>query len=537
MATQPPRGHLLATGLVVASALLAGCESIPRNPVTEALNITSAPATLDLPPAPPADRQWADAQDDVLNSSATGYGLARMPVMERYLNGLLEKIRQEAGVPGWPGQVYVRADNGLNAYTQGAGNIYVTIGFLERIATEDELVGLLAHEFAHNYLQYATLAQTVVDSDQLSNVSAALTYVGHGIAQSGLKTQAQQDHALRPALSLLLAYQLGRNMLAPAWERSQEHAADAMAVRLSIRMGYSVPDGLVAMLERLDAAEKEDDRRKTEVREKMRKDLEATREQAQKQFASDPKARNAFVNSFPQELLTHFSQAGDDLTLYLTSTHPATDDRIDRVNKLHEQLMQNREWPAARDAEWKKTKNHRSVQRAFAGYKKVADAQLALSAGNQSDARRFARDSYTEETQGHALPAMVLWQSGYTDKNNTMAKAMLANMRSPQHRSWRTYMVYSQYLHQRGKTRDAKAVLDEGFGHFARAPVAWNDYIGMQVEFKDLAKAQQLAGECRQKFPTFGAACQRSATPPVAQKAAPGKASVDLGWLGRLLQR
>lgn len=530
----------LATGLVTSAALLTGCESIPRNSVTEALNLTSAPATLELPPPPPKDRQWTNAEDDVIYSRVTGFGLARLPAMESYLNALLQQIRQEAGVPDWPGKVYVQADPGLNAYTRGAGNIYLSIGFLSAATTEDEVFGLLAHEFAHSYLQYAALEQTVVDSDKFSNVSAAITYVGRGIAQTGGQgklSQSQQLQALRPARNFLLAYQLGRNTLAPAWERSQEHAADALAVRLSIRMGYSVPDGLVAMLERLHASEQEEDRRKAELRDRVRKDFDATREQAQKQMGNDPKALDNFVNSFQNELLTNFSQIGGDFTGYLTSTHPSTDKRIDRVNQLHEQLMKSREWPAARTEAWLKVKNQAGVQRAFAGYRSAAEAQLALSTDSHDDARRFARASYTDETHGHALPAMMLWQSGYTDKNNTMSKAMLANMNSPQHRSWRPYLVYAQHLHQSGKKKQAQTVLDEGFSHFARAPLAWVEYIDMQLQFNDGAKAQALAQQCAEKFPSFGPACQRAATPNKAEKVAPGKVKVDLGWMDRLLQR
>lgn len=515
--------------LLVAGGLLAGCESVPK--VAGVVGMQSTPKTLELPPKPQA-RSWADAQEEVLNSRATGYGLVYLPEMEKYLTGLLQKIRTEAGVPDWPGKVYITASSSLDAYTQHSGNIYVSLTFLEQIQNEDELVGLLAHEFAHSYLAYAELQSTVMQTDKASDIASTISYVARAVDQ-GAKTAAQQETAMRPARNLLMAYQLGRNLLVPAWERSQEYAADDMAVQLSIRMGYSVPDGLVSMLERVDTQQQTLAKRKAEQRARMRQQFAASRP-AQAGGANGKASKGVVddvVTGLQQELVGQLSFIGKDLSDFLRDTHPDTDKRIDRANQLHEKLMADREWPAARNAEWNKLKNQRAVQRIFAGYRNAALAQVALEGDALADARRFARQSISAETQGHALPAMVLWQAGSTGKDQDVRVALQNNMRSAQHRAWRPYMLYAQNMQQQGNTREAKRVLDEGFAHFERAPVAWHEYIGMQMQFKDTDKAQKLAAECQKRFPAYGPGCRRAAMPP--QPA--GKN--DLGWLTGWFER
>lgn len=526
------REQMLArlAALVVAGGLLAGCESVPK--VAGVVGIQSTPKTLELPPKP-QPRSWADAQEEVLNSRATGYGLVYVPEMEKYLTGLLQKIRTEAGVPDWPGKVYVTASSSLDAYTQHSGNIYVSLTFLEQIQNEDELVGLLAHEFAHSYLAYAELQSTVMQTDKASDIASTISYVVRAAEQSGVQTTAKQESAMRPARNLLMAYQLGRNLLVPAWERSQEYAADDVAVQLSIRMGYSVPDGLVSMLERVDTQQQVLAKRKAEQRARMRQQFEATRTGQASAGNGKPSKGvvEGMVDSLQQELVGQLSFIGKDLSDFLRDSHPDTDKRIDRANQLHEKLMAEREWPAARSAEWNKLKSQRAVQRIFASYRSAAQAQVALEGDALADARRFARQSISAETQGHALPAMVLWQAGSTGKDQDVRVALQNNMRSAQHRAWRPYMLYAQNMLQQGNTREAKRVLDEGFAHFERAPVAWHEYIGMQMQFKDTDKAQKLAAECQKRFPAYGPGCRRAATPAKAA----GKN--DLGWLTGWFER
>ncbi len=517
-------------GAAMAAALaLTACNTLPTSGLTQALNIQTGPKTLELAPAPVNATEWSDGDKEHLQNRAEGYGLVHMPAMEIFLNGLQQKIRQEAGVPSWPGKVYITADSGLNAYTQSSGNIYLSLGYLQEAESEDELFALLAHEFAHSYLEYDALRTNLQATDKMADVGAVISLLSQGGDLKNLK--GSNNQAVETALAVFMAYQLSRNLLAPAWSRSQEFAADEMAVQLSIRMGYSVPDGLVRVLERQLDYEKKQDLQKQQERDVLRKAFE----QARTQLAADATGKtkltgqqlsNGVVNGFLGEL----SFVGEDMANHLTKKHPDTDKRIVHTNQLYERLMGKREWPDARSAQWLKLQKTRSTQRVFESYRHAMLANNALSSEGPEQARRFARQSRVAETQGHAMPALVMWQTG--DERGA-AKALQDNMNSNQHRAWRSYMIYSEQMLKQGKPSEARRVLDQGFKYFEEAPKAWVEYIGMQVKFKDTKKAEALVQECGKRFKGYLPACSRAADP---NRHVP-KGPTSFAWLEDLFSR
>lgn len=532
MRTHPLRPGWHYTSLCLVAALLAGCKTLPSNPVTEALSINTQPQSLELKAAPDA-RVWGDADTEVLNNRATDAGLVNIPVVQKYLDELLQKIRTEAGVPQWPGKVYIKASNQFNAHTQNSGNIYINIGLLNVMESEDELIGLLAHEFAHSYLQYDQMQKTVIETDRASDIAATMTLIGQRLNHQGLAANVKEDKAMRAAAGVLMTYQLSRNLLSPAWSRSQEYAADDMAVQLSIRMGYSVPDGWVRVLERMHSHEKKQETLKGEQREYLRKSFEAVRdaEFAKMQQGGKGDVGGAVVN----EVLGNLSFVGKDLTGLLTSTHPDLSQRIARVNALHEQLIGDKDWPEKRNGPWQKIKDTRSVQRLFTSYLNAGNAQAVLGTPRDAEATKLARMSLVQETQGHALPALVNLQA-QPKVDNSVLNALRANMRSPQHRAWRSYVVYAEYELERNRKTAAQRTLDEGFQHFERSHLAWEDYIRLQVRMGNLDAAQSKATACTQKFkPHEAAGCTRAAQPPQPTKRA--GVGGDWGWVEGLFGR
>ena len=518
---------------VVTLALgLSACKTMPTNSVTQALKIETGPKSLDFAAAPVNATDWANAEQEHLQNRAEGYGLVHMPGMEKFLNGLLAKVRAEAGVPQWPGQVYITADSGLDAYTQKSGNIYLSLGYLQEAESEDELLALVAHEFAHSYLEYDALRASLLKTDWVADIGTNITFTSRG---GDLKNIGKANsRALESAAAVFAAYQLSRNLLAPAWSRSQEFAADEMAVQLSIRLGYSVPDGLVRVLERQMASEIVQEEQKLKHREVVRKAFEEARNQLGKDITSKEKLTGQqLANGIQHGLLGEFSFVGQDFTAYLTSKHPDTDKRIAHVNQVHERLMGEREWPQSRSAEWLKLKKTRSAERVFDSYRHATLASNALKSDAPdapNEARRFARQSRNAETQGHALPALVTWQVG--DEKGA-AKALQENMSSPQHRAWRSYTLYAENMLKQGKTTEARRVLDQGFKHFESVPRAWVDYIGMQTQMKNTKKAQELATECAKRFEGYKPACDRAASPDSFAPRGPA----SFAWVETLLGR
>lgn len=502
-----------STAVLGLMAALSGCESmptLPSNVVTQTFNMDTPANTLELKPAPDA-RVWVDGAQEVINNRASGYGLVHLPQVQTYLDGLLQKIRTEAGVPQWPGKVYISASSDLNAYTQGSGNVYISLGLLAQMENEDELIGVLAHEFAHTYLQYAELQEAALNPQKDSEISSIVNTIGQNLQHTGVAKNPKQEKAMRNASTLLSAYQMGRSLVGPAWSRAQEHAADDMAVQLSIRLGYSVTDGWIKALERTMAYDKQAEVIQNKQREALNQSFNNVRDAALSQVGSQNFGAN-MGNMLSQELVGNLTGAGKDLAQMFTSSHPDTAARIARISALNDKLMgSDRPRPQSRQRDWSKIKKTRAVQAMFASYLNAAQAQALLGTSPDSEVIKIARKSLVQETQGHAMPALLGWQVNRNDP--ALLRALQANMKSPQHRAWKSYVLYAEHLLAQNKKRDAQKVMDDGFQHFKASPLAWQDYIRLQAQLNNTAKANQMAAECGQKFQPYAQGCLRAAVP------------------------
>ncbi|MGH7819188.1 MAG: M48 family metalloprotease, partial [Candidatus Binatia bacterium] len=120
----------------------------------------------------------------------------------------------------------------VNAFSLPGGPVYVNLGLIELVETEDELAAVIAHEMAHVVSRHATERMTTLQLSQMA-LLVGLTAVGGA-----------------PALALeggQLAYILG----ILRYSRGMESEADAVAIDLLPEAGYD-PRGMEGMLRKLD---------------------------------------------------------------------------------------------------------------------------------------------------------------------------------------------------------------------------------------------------------------------------------------------
>jgi len=131
-----------------------------------------------------------------------------------------------------------------DAMTAGGGRIYISRGMLERLESEDELAGVLAHEIAHDAFSHA--AKTV--TRQMFWMTGTRK----------VKTPAEVEAALE---KLLTEYQkkpiaaIGEKLL--GFARFDELEADRAAFYNIYKAGYN-PYALVTVLKRMAREEKEE---------------------------------------------------------------------------------------------------------------------------------------------------------------------------------------------------------------------------------------------------------------------------------------
>lgn len=509
---------------VVSVALLAGCESLPvKGQMLADITGLGGMKVGQLPPVP-ANRQWPDAAQDVRDQRAQGYGLVQLPQMQAYLDGLLVRIKQAAGVPEWPGGVYITAVSELEAYCTGAGNIYISLAWLESAESEDEMVALLSHEFGHVYLDAHQLGTAVTASDETAKWAA----IGLTLAK-----KAGNATGWTAVDSLLLSYEAGKNMLAPAWGRKEEELADRFGASVSLQLNYSFSRGFKTFLERQATWEAQNAERRGAEKLQLLAGLKQASEERVRKQNTGPKggAQDAFqdvqiaLNGGFVEASQGLGNALKEAVRTITQTHPDTEARLASLTEQVLPLMEGKPRPAATLAPWRQALAQPQTAAILKNYRLAADAQTALQQQNHAKARQLALAAAAGPTAQHALPAVLLnLTEGYAsvaEARGRRAPARSAatdplerNLKSEPDRAWHVYVLRASGLLNAGQPVQAKAVMKEGFDYFGNSPAAWPDAIRFTAQTQGWPSARKLAQDCTSRFPSHGSICMQAAQSP-----------------------
>ncbi|KFC63770.1 M48 family metallopeptidase [Massilia sp. LC238] len=521
-ANKPLRWQAAIT-LAAALAILSGCETVPtRGTDSFVAGPAKSPAlhpTGELPP--PAARAWPGTEQDVLNERAKGFGLVNAPEAQAYLNRLYARIKDKAGVPAWPGEVHLLADQSLNAYATGAGNIYLSLPWFTSVESEDELVALLSHEFAHIYLHYHLLDTAVQDADTVMSLSGAAYALARKTAE--VKGWNKLD-------SLVTAYVLGRGAATVQYGRSQESAAAMLGLNLSLKLGYSYEHGMKAFLERLASWEDDNVALQKQRQEAL---VAEVRKQARDETMRDSAKRggNALIAQGAGELNASingfFKQVGigvENLSARLASRHPETTERISTlaqaVAPVPPLLAPSRPVSAPLEA----VRQDRRTAALLANYALAFEA-IAAPAAPASIAA--AQKAASGNTATHAVPLYALYlvfeaqPAAMGKKRFDPALLLDKNLESAPDRAWKVYVVRSERLKD-GQRANARKILDAGLQYFQNAEEAWPDAVRFYGETQGWDEAKRMAGNCGQRFRRVSQRCTNAAASP-AERAAQEK--------------
>ena len=363
-------------GFAVAACslgLLTGCESLPvkGKTLSELTGLGGGIKVGQLPPVPAA-RQWPDVRQDVRDQRAQGYGLVQLPEMQAYLNALLAKIKQAAGVPQWPGAVYVTATSELDAYCTGAGNIYLSLAWLESMESEDEVVALLSHEFGHVYLNAHKLGAVVTTADQAAKWAAIALALAKKTGDATGWTAVD---------SLMLSYEAGKNTFAPAWGRGEEEDADKFGATLSLQLNYSFSKGFKAFLERQATWEAQNAERqeaeKIRLVAQLKKDVQDELRKQGAKAQGAPLPVQDFQIALSAGLIDATQGLGDglkDIVRKIQRIHPDTEARLTSLAEQVLPLMEGKTRPAATVLPWQRARSQPRTATVLKNYQRAADA-------------------------------------------------------------------------------------------------------------------------------------------------------------------
>jgi metalloprotease len=131
------------------------------------------------------------------------------------LRRIIEPLARAADRPPARVMVGILSDRSVNAANAGGGEFYVTRGLLDR-ATDEQLLAIMAHEFAHNDLGHVAKAQRL---------------------QAGVELGAAILEQVIPQSTIITP--IAGTLITRAHSRSEELEADRHAVTLLRRAGSS----------------------------------------------------------------------------------------------------------------------------------------------------------------------------------------------------------------------------------------------------------------------------------------------------------
>ena len=179
-------------------------------------------------------------EEDVRNFRHSNKMPIDAPPLEAYLNGVLNKITANISNPT-PSIVKVYPSREFSAYTLNNGVIFISVGALFRLKSEDEVAALLSHEYSHllrKHHKKDSFEHSV--NTLLGTVKMYLLYRGEGEISDGKRSFAVSEWVFE-------------NAFFPSWNRTQENDADLTGMSLLIKAGYN-PEAFVLMLKNLSGS-------------------------------------------------------------------------------------------------------------------------------------------------------------------------------------------------------------------------------------------------------------------------------------------
>ena len=237
MSAAPARIALLASLALAASAAQAqfSLRNLDINKIVDtAKNVVKATTEIGEPEEVELGRDMA-AQ--LLGAAP----LTANEGLQRYVNHVGRWLASQTERPDLPWRFGVLEAPQLNAFATPGGNIFITRGLLERMRSEAELAGVLAHEIAH-----------VLRKHHLKAIQkgAQTALAGDALAQALARRDGND-----PNRAKLIA--LGSEVFTRGLDKSDELEADRLGVAIAARGGYDAY-GLPSVLQTLQAMNPED---------------------------------------------------------------------------------------------------------------------------------------------------------------------------------------------------------------------------------------------------------------------------------------
>jgi beta-barrel assembly-enhancing protease len=248
---------------LIAMALFAGCANMPNVPVNIPIplpggmsvstsQVAQAGTALQTATKEYTEQEEIQLGEDLAQGLLGAAPLLPNPGVQRYINQVGRWLAAQTERPNLPWRFGVIDNQNVNAFAAPGGQILMTSGLLQRLNSESELAGVLAHEIAH------VLRKHQIEAIKASGW-AGLGKVGvQGLAENRLARAGTGTQVVAGALggAEAAANLVVDGFFARPLDRGLEYEADRIGVIIAARAGYD-PYGFVSVLQMMESLAKE----------------------------------------------------------------------------------------------------------------------------------------------------------------------------------------------------------------------------------------------------------------------------------------
>lgn len=474
----------------LAASLISGCDTAPIKSLTDQ-SIPEGRMVDRVPSGVYKPGIYAIGEANDLNRRrAQGYGLLHAPQLTAYMNNVRDKLLKAADVEQVTGHVWVAIDREFGAMSTPDGNIYLNMGIVESLESEDELAAVLAHELAHVLLRHHD-SDAFVDAQKHMVAGAEILYdVREFLSKlTGDKTasgESEQEEDKKKLRTAKLVVMVSENVVAPAWTRGQEEEADLLAIDLLVKSDYNY----IALLNVLDKQIQWEE----QVNVNKRADAEKSIEPANFSEAID-KAK--------EEIGRIWSA--------VRKTHPDPEKRREVAGEYLGREYYDVVPHDFTAKKWQHALRAQPTRTIFDNYAHAFKAVDAAANGDTALAVKEGRLAIHNPTSRHAFPRLALAVARDTNGQKTSA---IKNLELAYEAPEPALIVYAQaakFQEESGNRKNALRLLENAYNRFYEPPNLLPELIRLHRLNGEKQKATTMALQCVAEYPDWSSSCEKAA--------------------------
>ncbi len=438
--------------------------------------------------------------------------------LKAYLDGIVDALLATIDQPGFVRpdiEVFAISTPYYEAWTTPYQDIFLSLGTLQAIESEDELAFILGHEIGHVILNHFNADSFNQARDSAVQIAGELAILSVTLANSDinkdasgtLRVQVEDEREVGKNAAIAVASymafrELTGTLYDPHGNRNQEDEADLIAMDLMVRAGYSPAASLTA-LERLQGIELE--------KEQLRQQRLSSFSEMFGTVLGDP--RNAgdtdaladrAVAVGTQQLLTWAGNARERMR----STHRMVAERTEAMRGYYMREYRGKPAPVAAVAD----SFHERVwsgdtKKILDNHASASQADEQLRQGNVAEAERLALAGIAAPTVDAPYTRYVMYQVRKAQGSSFALENLQFVESSPFAPPVVIQAVAEEYLALR-RPNDSLRVLDSASGRFGTRKPFLPSYVGAFLTSGDQPQLSAAVAECNEVGGAIERRCQ-----------------------------